>query len=204
MQINENITGREPQQERGRQRVQTILDSAAAIVAQDGLAALSMQRLAKHAKTSIGSMYHFFPDRHAVIKALADRHTESIEALVRDMALASDDEWRRLSAEAVIQRLFSPYAQYLREHADYLPVMREMNLPDEKSSFLTLIASVLQLRRPETAEAEILQQTRLLQSLVAGTLHHIFKTAPQSVAFTLAELPGVLSLYLAGKEGNIA
>ncbi|MDI9228410.1 TetR/AcrR family transcriptional regulator, partial [Serratia bockelmannii] len=122
MQIDENITGREPQQERGRQRVQTILDSAAAIVAQDGLAALSMQRLAKHAKTSIGSMYHFFPDRHAVIKALADRHTESIEALVRDMALASDDEWRRLSAEAVIQRLFSPYAQYLREHADYLPV----------------------------------------------------------------------------------
>lgn len=61
MQIDENITGREPQQERGRQRVQTILDSAAAIVAQDGLAALSMQRLAKHAKTSIGSMYHFFP-----------------------------------------------------------------------------------------------------------------------------------------------
>lgn len=204
MQIDEHITGREPQQERGRQRVQTILDSAAAIVAQDGLAALSMQRLAKHAKTSIGSMYHFFPDRHAVIKALADRHTESIEALVRDMALASDDEWRRLSAEEVIQRLFSPYAQYLREHADYLPVMREMNLPDEKSSFLVLIARVLQLRRPETAEAEILQQTRLLQSLVAGTLHHIFKTAPQNVAFTLAELPGVLSLYLAGKEGSIA
>ena len=167
MQIDEHITGREPQQERGRQRVQTILDSAAAIVAQDGL---------------------------------ADRHTESVEALIRDMALASDDEWRALSAEEVIQRLFSPYAQYLREHTDYLPVMREMNLPDEKSSFLALIARVLQLRRPETDEAEILQQTRLLQSLVAGTLHHIFKTAPQSVAFTLAELPGVLSLYLAGKE----
>lgn len=171
----------------------------------EGLAELSMQKIAKRARTSIGSMYHFFPDRQAVIKALADRHVESMKALVTEIEQVCDGKWLRFSSGEVIQYLFSPYAQYLHEHSDYLPVMREMNLPNEKSPFVSLIVKVFKLRQPDENEEYIIKQAMLLQSMVAGTLHHVFKTSPSNVRFSLAELPTVLSLYLSSKEekGNV-
>ncbi len=201
--INEQSSVREPQQARGRQRVQTILDSAAEIIAMEGLATLSMHKITKRARTSIGSLYHFFPDRQAVIQALADRHVESIKALVTEIEQTCDGKWLRFSSGEVIHNLFSPYAQYIHEHSDYLPVMREMNLPNETSPFVSLIAKVFKIRQPNENDMYILKQAMLLQSMVAGTLHHVFKNSPSNVMFSLAELPVLLSLYLSSKEEKL-
>lgn len=200
---NKQAIVREPQQVRGRHRVQTILDSAAELIALEGLAALSMQKITKRARTSIGSMYHFFPDRQAVIKALADRHVESMKVLVTEIEQACDGKWLLFSSEEVIQNLFSPYAKYLHEHSDYLPVMREVHLPNEKSQFVSLIVKVFKLRQHEGNEENIIKQAIFVQSMVAGALHHAFKTSPSNVKFLLAELPSVLSLYLSSKEEKV-
>ena len=76
-----SATPRRPQQERGQRRVDAILDAAAELVAAGGIAAATMHRVAQRSRTAIGSMCHFFPDREAVLRALALRHTQALRAL---------------------------------------------------------------------------------------------------------------------------
>ena len=79
---------RPPQQQRGQRRVEAILDATAALITEEGVAGATMHAIAKRSSTTIGSLYHFFPDREAVLVALVDRHLRGIGAMVV-LALAS-------------------------------------------------------------------------------------------------------------------
>src|SRR5260363_107927 len=65
---------RAPRQARGRERREQLLDAAAALIAESGLAAVSMHAAAQRAGASIGSAYHFFRDKDQMLDALAERH----------------------------------------------------------------------------------------------------------------------------------
>jgi AcrR family transcriptional regulator/transposase-like protein len=74
---------RQPQQQRGKQRVEKILLAAAEVFAEAGFAAATIQQIADRADTAVGSIYQFFPDKLAIFQALFEEHmrqTESIEA----------------------------------------------------------------------------------------------------------------------------
>src|SRR5215216_5613088 len=71
---------RVPRQERGRRRIDEILDAAAALIGEVGAEAVTVQALAARAGASKGSMYHFFPDRESVFLALAERHIDALRA----------------------------------------------------------------------------------------------------------------------------
>jgi AcrR family transcriptional regulator len=74
---------RQPQQKRGKQRVEKILIAAAEVFAEAGFAAATIQQIARQASTAVGSIYQFFPDKLAIFNALFAEHlrlTESIEA----------------------------------------------------------------------------------------------------------------------------
>jgi transposase-like protein/AcrR family transcriptional regulator len=74
---------RQPQQKRGKQRVEKILIAAAEVFAEAGFAAATIQQIARQANTAVGSIYQFFPDKLAIFNALFAEHlrlTESIEA----------------------------------------------------------------------------------------------------------------------------
>lgn len=75
--------GRTPQQRRGRARVEAVLDACAILLWEEGPGELTMHKLAKRAKTSIGSLYHFFPDKDAVIDALCQRHLVAMNGITR-------------------------------------------------------------------------------------------------------------------------
>jgi AcrR family transcriptional regulator/transposase-like protein len=74
---------RQPQQQRGKQRVEKILAAAAEVFAEAGFAAATIQQIADRANTAVGSIYQFFPDKLAIFNALFAEHmrlTEAIEA----------------------------------------------------------------------------------------------------------------------------
>lgn len=79
----ENETFRRlPQQERSRQRLEQILDAAAEVFDDVGYERASTELIAGKAKTSIGSVYRFFPDKAAIAYALAERYAHQMEELV--------------------------------------------------------------------------------------------------------------------------
>jgi AcrR family transcriptional regulator len=80
---NDKTLRRQPQQKRGKQRVEKILIAAAEVFAEAGFAAATIQQIADRASTAVGSIYQFFPDKLAIFNALFAEHmrlTETIEA----------------------------------------------------------------------------------------------------------------------------
>lgn len=70
---------RQPKQQRGKQRVEKILDAAAAVFDEVGYEAATTHMIAARAGTAIGSLYQFFPDKAAIFKAMELRHTERVK-----------------------------------------------------------------------------------------------------------------------------
>lgn len=66
----------EPVQARSTARLAGLLDAAAAVVDELGYERLTTAMVAEHAGASIGTVYRYFPDRIAVLQALAARNLE--------------------------------------------------------------------------------------------------------------------------------
>lgn len=89
-----------PRQERSRALFEAILDAAARILAQQGRDALNTNLVAEKAGVSIGSLYQYFPNRDAIIAAVADRHFHRLFHHVADLDLKAD-----ISLEAAIAHI---------------------------------------------------------------------------------------------------
>ena len=116
---------RTPRQERGQRRIDAILDAAAALIAEVGTEAVTVQALAARAKASKGSMYHFFPDRESVFVALADRHVEALRAV---LAEAREERTGAVSAgtvEDAVDAFMRPMHGYVDHHPDLHRLMTE-------------------------------------------------------------------------------
>lgn len=78
-----------PQQDRSRVTVDAILTATAHILTQEGYDTASTNRIAERAGVSIGSLYQYFPNKEALVAALAERHAnemvEIIESKLKDL-----------------------------------------------------------------------------------------------------------------------
>ena len=79
-----------PRQARSRALVDAILDAAARILAKQGREALNTNLVADKAGVSIGSLYQYFPNRDAIIAAVADRHGHRVHHCVADLDLKAE------------------------------------------------------------------------------------------------------------------
>ncbi|WP_169735487.1 TetR/AcrR family transcriptional regulator [Actinokineospora inagensis] len=70
---------RTPTQYRASRQIERILDAAARVVAEKGYAGTTTADIAKAATVSIGSVYRYFPDKTAVMRAVVDRHTRRFQ-----------------------------------------------------------------------------------------------------------------------------
>jgi AcrR family transcriptional regulator len=97
---------REPRQERARQTVEAVLDAVTIILRRDGVDAVTTNRVAEVAGVSIGSVYQYFTDKHAIFRALHERHAEAmgrvVERAVVEGASSSPDDILRALVGALI------------------------------------------------------------------------------------------------------
>ncbi len=75
---------RMPNQERSRARVEHMLNCAIAVIAEKGSEAMTMSELARLADVSIGSLYQYFPDKSAIIRALAEHYGAECLRCIKD------------------------------------------------------------------------------------------------------------------------
>jgi AcrR family transcriptional regulator len=79
---NQPVTRRQPRQRRALEKVGLILEAALRLLERDGTQALNTNRLAEVAGVSIGTLYQYFPDKAAVLDALAERELAGLEEKV--------------------------------------------------------------------------------------------------------------------------
>lgn len=68
---------RTPRQERARVTVDAILEATAQLLTQDGIGALSTNKIAKRAGVSVGTLYQYFSSKEAILMALGERTLEA-------------------------------------------------------------------------------------------------------------------------------
>ena len=84
----------EPVQARSAARLSALLDAAAAIVDEIGYERLTTAMVAERAGASIGTVYRYFPDRIAVLQALAARNLERVlESTTAELRNEKHENW---------------------------------------------------------------------------------------------------------------
>ncbi len=99
---------RTPQQERSRRSVDAILDATAELLTDTDPTALTMSAIGDRAGVSKAAIYRYYPDRPAVIRALAQRYLESIDEL---FVATLDPEKVDVSTVAPLGSLIDAYYQ---------------------------------------------------------------------------------------------
>lgn len=90
---------RVPVQGRSVARVQRMLDACAEILDEVGYEGLTTTLLAERAEVAIGSVYQFFPDKRAVVQALAERSLAGyLQRLTDRCGTSGLDSWWTLVA----------------------------------------------------------------------------------------------------------
>jgi AcrR family transcriptional regulator len=69
---------RSPRQSRSRATWEAIVEAAAQILERRGPGALNTNHIAERAGVSVGSVYQYFPDKHAILAAAARRELEAM------------------------------------------------------------------------------------------------------------------------------
>ncbi len=100
---------RRPRQSRGQKRVELLLDAAATVIAEHGLESATAEAIAQQARTAKGSLYQFFPNRDAVIAALALRYADEMRA-IHERAFPLDAH--ELPLDQLIDRIVRPLAEF--------------------------------------------------------------------------------------------
>lgn len=81
-----------PVQERSRRTVERIVDAAARIFHEQGYSSATTNDIADEAHVSVGSLYQYFPNKDALLVALAARHIDDTAAGLAGLLRGLDAE----------------------------------------------------------------------------------------------------------------
>ena len=163
-----------PQQERSQRRYDAILDAGAAVFAEHGVEAATMQEIAERAETSIGSVYRFFADKEALFRAVVDRVAANERELMETVFSSAFDQ----PLSKLIDRVVDVYAERNALEPGWYAIWNHLNLRQPTGEFDQGLRSE-QLRRLQvliryyaphldTARGEIISTT--IWWLVTGML----------------------------------
>lgn len=107
---------RSPAQERSQETVQRIFAAAARVLARGvPFDDVTTGMIATEAGVSVGSLYRFFPDKQAIVDAIAVRHLGIFkEELLRDMMMSPPADGPTALIAAI-----DAFIAYLDQHADF-------------------------------------------------------------------------------------
>jgi len=120
-----------PQQERSQRRYDAILDAGAAVFAEHGVEAATMQEIAERAGTSIGSVYRFFADKEALFRAVVDRVAANERELMETVFSSAFDE----PLSKLIDRVVDVYAERNALEPDWYAIWNHLNLRQPTGEF---------------------------------------------------------------------
>jgi AcrR family transcriptional regulator len=189
-----------PSQARSRLRVQRLLDTADEIIGADGFAALTIPLLAARAAVPVGSIYQFFPDKSAIVDAVAARY---MQLFLEELAQLND-RIVKLRWEAAVETVIEHFAGMYRAYPTFCelwlngylsPGARDRDRRTNDQLALVLAAALKQ--RPEFVHARRLNLAcRTAVEVADGLLRYAFTINPNGDQPTLNELKRVLSGYL--------
>jgi AcrR family transcriptional regulator len=165
------------QQSRSKETVQRILQTAARILAEQGLQSFNTNAVAEAAEISIGSLYQYFPNTDAILATLIREQTEAflaaLKAAVAPPNHSFEQSVKELIRVAVTQQLSHPQlAALLDSEAARLPLVAETQATQsEILSILTQLLAEAGYANVHSVAQDVLAMARGMID-TAGALEH--------------------------------
>lgn len=84
----------EPVQQRSAERIEMLLDAAAALIDEGGIDGVTTSAVAKRSGSSVGVVYRYFPNIQSLLRALAVRNMERyLERVAEGVAASGPEPW---------------------------------------------------------------------------------------------------------------
>lgn len=192
---------RAPVQKRGQQRVDAILDAAEAVFSEMGVEAGTTNAIAERAGASVGSLYHFFANKEAILQALTLRYAESMQNLLQ-RELRMDEPWVPL--DALFSQMIQSFACMDDVHPGYLAVCRATDSASGGKSPISLqmeahmqslVRTLLSRRMPGIPEDDAARHAALSVVVVHSVLDHAGSVTEPLRSGILAALVDMLVRY---------
>ncbi|HCT58323.1 MAG TPA: TetR/AcrR family transcriptional regulator [Gemmatimonas aurantiaca] len=197
---------RRPRQSRGQKRVELLLDAAATVIARSGLEAATAEAIALEARTAKGSLYQFFPNRDAVLAALALRFSDEMRA-IHERAFPIDSHG--LTLERLIDRIVKPLAEFHDRNPAFRRVFAHHDGPSDDTrsapsrlrvqlfeSFVDRLDVLFAARNPRLGTRERRRAALVAASIGQSILARRARAAAPDKKALFDDLRRILILYL--------
>jgi AcrR family transcriptional regulator len=195
-----NQKKRVPSQSRGLERYDSILDAYSTLICERSDIHIPIQAIAQAAGASVGSLYHFFGGREAILDALAQRHVDRIAMILQSLEAVNTAEWKDSNPASVIEKLIGPTLDYFSRHRDVyiiamtLPNRSEFSELGIPAQILQLHQKVLRIRCPLFTQDQIELHSKVIFKLPSGLIE-VFSAHPDPRLLEQAKI--ACSAYLA-------
>lgn len=194
-----------PTQARSRERLRRVLDAADEVLAQAGADVFTTTLVAARAGVPIGSVYRFFPDKEAIVEALAVRYWSDFEDLVAGVAEADGIEATDDPVGAVLDVLVAGF----RSRPGFLALwygglrterVREATRPT-RTAIAGSIERILARHWPSALDRTRAQVAEMVVLAGDGLLREAFRRERLGDRAVLAESKLMLGAYIAARLG---
>ena len=187
---------RPPQQERSERTLAAILDVASSLFAEVGFEATTMTAIAARSGTSIGGLYHYFPDKTSIVLELAHQFGLAIEAEWKPLIAQAPDLTPRKFADIFIETML----RLVRQHPAYLALqtapVRPRRDPASRRALRLAIANAFRAKNSALTEERALLSANVVVQTVTGMTRLFAESAPQDQPIIVADYKLILTAYL--------
>lgn len=129
----------------------SILDAAEELIAAKGLHGAGLAQIAKKAGVAVGTLYNYFEDRDAMVRALFETRRAVLRPKVQEALAAGAELPFEPRLRAFMRRLFGVF----EEHRQYIKVVFEAEHLKPTGSHLDLLAAIDEIIAGGLAEGVI-------------------------------------------------
>jgi AcrR family transcriptional regulator len=193
---------RNPVQERSNDTVQQILAATSVLLEQKPSQELTTSRIAVEAGISIGGLYRFFPDKQAILDAIAVRAMEEFQSgLERELSESFPED-----GAALLDLVIDAYVRFLDARPDFRSIAlgqhispstrRRQVQPDIGPSGLIKDFMMNLVGVTETAELDV--RLRIASEAGERLIAYAYEQNPEDRKIVVREMKRLLAGYLFG------
>ncbi|MDX6740887.1 TetR/AcrR family transcriptional regulator [Actinocorallia sp. A-T 12471] len=193
---------RVPTQSRARAKVNRALDAAGTLLAREGVAAVTLPRVAEEADVSVGALYQYLPDRDSILAVLSAEYHAKHEALL-DALMPAPGARGGDPVGAVVGAFVRLYREESGTRA-LRDALRSTAFPglarDHKERMVAKVHTLLAahgLTDPDGPD----HVARTVFFAADALMHEAFADSASGDPALLAELEALLRAYLAARPG---
>lgn len=188
-------------QERGRRRMESILDAASEVFEEAGYDAATTNGIAAKAGISPGSLYQFFPNKRAIAEALTSRYVAEMRAMY-DVAL--DPSLGRLPLPLMIDRVVDPMIAFHLAHPGAKALLAGADVSEDlaattqrlHAAMLEQVDDLIAVAAPTLPQRGRRRTGQMCVQIVKAILPMVSASGPADRRAVVAELKRALVGYL--------